>query len=246
MKKGVELYMDNTNKEIDGGTPTIFHNIIFKDGKYEATGFDPYFDGTMRERIQWMTATHGGKNIRPDDNSIFAEEAIMMGMPPKRNTTAPSESSNESASTPDQSRFAWLGDPSNMTYLGTEDVHQCFTCGLILSTFVQGDTFLGQHAFFTRGECPFLKSTYTSERLKIEIGQERFRRGFVAHPEVITAPDAWKASTVVLTNRIYLTLACSQRCYMCGCVPGEHGRNCYQKMKNLISKLEDGLYTLKV
>ena len=90
------------------------------------------------------------------------------------------------------------------------------------------------------------KVNYTPERLKIEIGQERFRRGFIAHPNVITAPDAWKQTEVKLTNRIYVTLAREDWCYLCGRSPSDHAQTCYEKMTLLKDKLNNGLLQLKL
>lgn len=55
-------------------------------------------------------------------------------------------------------------------------MHKCSSCDLIVSNFVEGDTFLNQHAFFTGGNCPYLQANYTSDRLVIEIRQERARQ----------------------------------------------------------------------
>lgn len=220
------------------GEPTIHHNILFKDGKYVATGIDPYWDANMMGRIEWMTATNGGKNVQPGDRSFFAREAIILGLPLKQEATVTSASK--------LSRFAWLGDPTNMVYTGKGDGHQCNSCNVGISDFVPGDTFLNQHAFFTKGECPYLKANYTPDRLKIEIGQERFRRGFIAHPTVITAPDAWNCPTVEVKNLMYITLAERHWCYMCGHLSGAHAPDCYKKMTKLISKLKDSLYEWKV
>lgn len=190
-----------------------------------------------------MTVTNGGKNIQPGDTSSFAHQVMILGLPPKKETSQTSLPSDGPGSpfASNTSKFGWLGDPSNMQYTGKGDAHKCWSCGLTISNFVPGDTLLNQHAFFTEGACSYLKGNYTPDRLKIEIGQERFRRGFVAHPNAINAPDAWNCSAVEVKNRIYVTLAEQQWCYMCGRPPGSHGSQCYQKMRLLIDKLESSL-----
>jgi hypothetical protein len=232
------------------GEPTIHSDIVFKNGIYVATGIDPYFDANMTGRIEWMTRTNGGKNVPPGDNSFFAREAIMLGLPSKQEATVTSAANAKSDSVvgcrSNLSRFCWLGDPTNMEYTGNGDSHQCSSCNVGISNFVPGDTFLNQHAFFTKGECPYLKANYSPDRLKIEIGQERFRRGFIAHPHVITAPDAWNRPKVEVKFLIYVTLAERHWCYMCGNLSGAHAPDCYRKMTQLISKLKDSLYDLKV
>lgn len=229
----------------EDGEPTIFPRIIFKDGQYIPIGIDPYFDRLMYGRIKWMNDTDGGKNIPPNDQSIYACEAAMCGLPPQQNDSI-SKSNTDTGFNFKLAQFAWLGDRSNMEHTGVEDHHRCAACKLTLSKFLPGDTFLNQHAYFTRGECPYLKANYTPDRIKIEIGQERFRRGFVAHPNAIAAPDAWKVSEVKLTNRIYVTLATQEWCYLCGRSPGDHVQNCYQNMTELIQRLNNGLLELKL
>lgn len=226
------------------GKPTIFPGIIFKDGEYVPTGIDPYFDGLMHGRIKWMNDTNGGKNIPPDDHSIYASEAFLCGLPPQH--VSDSNSNNDSVFNLKSSQFAWLGEPANMEHTGVGDRHRCGACSLLLSKFLPGDTLLNQHAFYSRGECPYLKANYTPDRLKIAIGQERFRRGFIAHPNIIIAPDAWKLPEMKLTNRIYVTLATQEWCYLCGRSAGNHVQNCYQKMTELIHSLNNGLLELKL
>lgn len=152
--------MDNTPKQVHG-EPTIYHNIILKDGKYAATGIDPYFDVNMMRRIEWMSATDGGKNVQPGDNSLFAHAARILGLPPKHEAIVTTSASSAESESPvgfgsELLWFAWLGHPSNMKYTGTGDAHRCSSCNLTVSDFVPGDTFLNQHAYFARGECPYL------------------------------------------------------------------------------------------
>ena len=237
------LKTSGLNKE--DGEPTIFPGIIFKDGKYLPIGIDPYFDCLMSGRIKWLYRTQGGKNIPPDDNSIYACEAAMCGLPPQDNARAPRIDSS-CAFNFKITQFGWLGDRTNFCYMGFADAHHCAACNIVLENFVPGDTFLNQHAYFTGGECPYLKANYSVDRLKIEIGQERFRRGFIAHPNVITVPDAWKLPEVILTNRIYLTLATWEWCYLCGRSPGDHKQECYEKMSMLKNRLKNGLLELKL
>ena len=54
--------------------PTVFHNIVRRNGKYVATGFATCCNMVMRGRLKWLNETNGGKNIPPDDNSIYADE----------------------------------------------------------------------------------------------------------------------------------------------------------------------------
>lgn len=243
--QGLNTVMNNTPKQVDG-EPTIYPNIVFRHGEYVPTGPDPYFDSSMMGRLEWMSATDGGKNIQPGDNCLFAREVIKLGLPTKHDATVTSVSDKLVGSRPELARFAWLGDPCNMKHIGPLDTHRCSSCNLSVSGFVPGETFLNQHAYFTKGKCPYLTANYTTDRLKIEIGQARFRRDFVAHPDVITAPDAWNHSTVQLTNGIYVTLAAQQWCYMCGSLPAEHGPNCHRKMLQLIHMLKNGLSELKL
>ncbi|KAJ8009775.1 hypothetical protein DPEC_G00067720 [Dallia pectoralis] len=209
---------------------TIYHNIIFRDGQYVPVCNKAYSDVNMLRRLQWMATTHGGRRVPPGDNSQFAQECMILGLPTDHEATATSavsvkpDSVDEVARNEWTTRFSWLGDSSNMDYTGSGDVHWCLSCELSLSGFVPGDTFLNQHAYFTRGECPYLKANYTPERLKIEIGQARFLKGFVAHPTAISVPDAWDPPKVELTRRIYVTLAERQWCYMCGRLPGATDR----------------------
>lgn len=244
--------MANTPKQVYLGEPTIFSNIVLKDGKYVPTGIDPFFDMDMQKRLDWMTATNGGKNVQPGDTSMFAFAAQQRGLPPEEQVTVTSTSSvsaqseTDASSRSDSSRFAWLGDQSNMEYIGKGDAHRCFICKVGVENFVSGDTFLNQHAYYSGGECQYLQANYTAERLKMEIGKERFRRGFVAHPEVIKPLDPWKDSEVEVTNLIYVTLATHQCCYMCGHLAGQHGPHCYQKMQELTRWLEDSLRDLKL
>lgn len=237
-------------KHVPLGEPTIHSDIVFRNGEYRATGIDPYWGASMPGRIRWMTATNGGKNVQPGDKSFFACEAMMMGLPPRQEAMVTSASNAESDSVvgcrSNLSRFAWLGDPTNMEYTGKGDSHQCSSCNVGISDFVPGDTFLNQHAFFTKGECPYLKANYNPDRLKIEIGQERFRRGFIAHPHVITAPDPYTRPTVEVKFLIYVTLAERHWCYMCGNLSGAHAPDCYRKMTELTIKLKVSLYDLKV
>lgn len=210
--------MDVDSRRGGEGEPTIYPNIIFKNGKYAATGIDPYFDMNMVGRIQWLDATQGGKNIQPDDNSMFRQEfEDRSGLVARLKDT--------------QSQFQWLGDPCGMKYMGTDDIHCCTDCELVLWDFTEGDTFLNQHAYFSMGKCPYLNLNYASERLKIEIGQERFRRGFVAHPKAISIPGL--ECQISLTRAIYVTLCERLWCYMCGQSPAEHKPNCNQGMVNL-------------
>ena len=229
----------------EDGIPTIFPRIIFKDGKYLPIGIDPYFDCLMEGRIKWMYDTDGGKHISPDDHSIYAREAAMCGLPLRDNVRG-NQSNCESNFNLKSPQFAWLGDCCNMNYMGVEDQHRCAACNLVVSKFVPGDTFLNQHAYFSRGECPYLKANYSPDRLQIEIGQERFKRGFIAHPNVITAPDAWKLPEVQLTTRIYVTLATKEWCYLCGRSPGDHMPDCYENMTRLIDRLNKALLELKL
>ena len=239
------LKTSGINKE--DGEPTIFPGIIFKDGKYLPIGLDPYFDCLMSGRIKWLYQTQGGKNIPPDDNSIYAREAAMCGLPPQDIACTTKIDSRPSGGFNFKiSQFDWLGDRTNLCYMGYADAHHCAACKLVLENFVPGDTFLNQHAYFTGGECPYLKANYSVDRLKIEIGQERFRRGFIAHPNVITVPDAWKLPEVIVTNRIYLTLATREWCYLCGCSPGDHKQDCYEKMSKLKNGLKNGLLEFKL
>ncbi|KAJ7983651.1 hypothetical protein DPEC_G00374530 [Dallia pectoralis] len=231
---------------------TIYHNIIFRDGQYVPVCNKAYSDVNMLRRLQWMATTHGGRRVPPGDNSQFAQECMILGLPTDNEATATSavsvkpDSVDEVARNEWTTRFSWLGDSSNMDYTGSGDVHWCLSCELSLSGFVPGDTFLNQHVYFTRGECPYLKANYTPERLKIEIGQARFLKGFVAHPTAISVPDAWDPPKVELTRRIYVTLAERQWCYMCGRLPGAHGPDCYRKMKALTIKVRDDIGCLKL
>ena len=227
------------------GEPTIFKRIVFKDGKYIPVGLDPYFDTTMYGRITWMNQTNGGRNIPPGDNSMYAHEAFIQGLPSKVEGSG-IKSSKDQGFKSKSMQYAWLGDRTNMLPTGVDDQHKCCECMLVLSDFVPGDTLLSQHVYFTNGECPYLKANYTPARLKIEIGLERFRRGFIAHPEAVIVPDAWKVTEVGLTNRIYVKLATYERCYMCGSSPGEHASDCYKKMRELIQKVHIGLQELKL
>lgn len=223
--------MDNTPKHVELGKPTIYPNIIWKDGRYIPTGIDPYFDFNMSARIEWMNQTDGGQNIQPGDNSLFAHEVWTLGLPPKHEASVSPTGGNK--------QFAWLGDPTNMEYTGKGDFHHCLSCRVEIGKYVPGDTFLNQHAYFTGGECPYLKNNYTHDRLKVEIGQERFRRGFVAYPDAILPPDTWKRSTMELTNGIYVTLAPRQWCHMRGRPAGEHKPSCHQKTTKTTSSVRD-------
>lgn len=130
-----------------------------------------------------------------------------------------------------QSQFQWLGDPCGMKYTGIDNLHRCSDCKVTLWDFSEGDTFLNQHAYFSEGKCPYLKQKYSSDRLTIEIGQEKFRRGFVAHPNAISVPGL--KCQITLTDAIYVTLCEQLWCYMCGQSPLGHKPNCNQGMVNL-------------
>ena len=143
----------------EDGIPTIFSRIVFKDGKYVATGIDPYFDCLMEGRIKWMTDTNGGRHISPDDHSIYAHEAALCGLP-SRDIVRGNQWNCDSNFDFKFSQFAWLGESCNLNYMGVEDQHCCAACNLVLSKFVPGDTFLSQHAYFSRGECTYLKERF--------------------------------------------------------------------------------------
>ena len=227
----------NPDEEEDG-LPTIFERIIFKNGRYEATGLDPYFDSLMDGRVKWMTATDGGQNISSEDDSIYAHEARTRGLPP---THTPVHTGIAHPSDRSKSQcFTWLGDPCNMVFMGIKDMHKCSVCKIVLSNFIEGDTFLNQHAYYTP-DCPYLNANYTADRLKLEIGYERYRRGFIAHPEAIIVPDAWNPSKVILTNNIYITLAGFEICFLCGRKPHHHAESCYQNTCTLIQRFSIGL-----
>ncbi|KAJ7983557.1 hypothetical protein DPEC_G00376700 [Dallia pectoralis] len=116
-----------------------------------------------------------------------------------------------------------------MEYTGKGDVHQCYSCNLIVGNYVPGDTFLNQHAYFTGGECPYLKANYTLDRLKIEIGQARFLMGSVAHPRPMAIRNPWTPGMAEQTTPINVTLADDDWCYMCGRLPHDHGLGCSQR-----------------
>ena len=217
----------NPDDEEEDGLPTIFERIIFKNGRYMAIGLDPYFDSLMTGRVKWMTATDGGRNISSVDNSIYAHEARARGLQP-----APHPQSNTPRPPSDKSKnegFAWLGDTCNMLYMGVMDVHKCSVCKLVLINFIEGDTFLNQHAYYAP-DCPYLNTNYAADRLKIEIGYERYRRGFIAHPEAVIVPDVWTPSKVILTNNIYITLCGFEICFLCGRKPNRHADSCWSEI----------------
>lgn len=228
----------------ESGTPTMFSDIVYKNGQYVPVGLDPFFDVSLPRRLRWMNDTDGGRNVPPGDESGFAHEAEMLGLP-RRKEAARTPSSNGFVPCLRSTGFEWLGDPSNMTHTGVGDAHRCSSCGLIVSEYVQGDTFLNQHAFFSGGECPYLKANYTAERLAVEIGQARFAKGLVAHPEAIWVPDAWnRPGPPELSCGIYVTLTGQSWCYMCGRSPAAHSTDCHQKMSKLAAALRGHLHGL--
>lgn len=85
-----------------------------------------------------------------------------------------------------KNNFSVLGEKANMTFVsGTGDKHHCKACGLFLEDFVEGDTLLGEHIYYTYnngGRCPYIDGKYTREAILCKLGPERFRRGMVAFP----------------------------------------------------------------
>ncbi|KAJ8009774.1 hypothetical protein DPEC_G00067710 [Dallia pectoralis] len=99
--------MAYTQREEDIGEPTLHHNVVLKDGRYKATGIDQHWDSFMSARLQWMTKTNGGNNVQSGDNSQFACEYMMLGLPLKTDSVKPDSVKAVRAKRP---RFAWLGD----------------------------------------------------------------------------------------------------------------------------------------
>ncbi|KAK2829950.1 hypothetical protein Q5P01_017881 [Channa striata] len=203
------------------GNPENRTDIVYKNGQYVPSGslrgpgpgLDPFFDVSLPRRLRWMNDTDRGRNVPPGDESGFAHEREMLGLP-RRKEAAWTPSSTGFVPCLRSTGFEWLSDPSNMTHMGIGDAHRCSSCGLIASEYVQGDTFLNQHAFFSGGECPYLKANYTPERLAVEIGQARFAKGLVAHPEAIWVPDAWnRPGQTKLSHGIYVRLTDQSWCY---------------------------------
>ncbi|KAK2812100.1 hypothetical protein Q5P01_000099 [Channa striata] len=187
----------------ESGTPTMFSDIVYKNGQYVPVGLDPFLASLPGAPVD---ERHWRRQERAARDESGSRRGEMLGLP-RRKEAARTPSSNGFVPCLRSTGFEWLGDPSNMTHTGVGDAHRCSSCGLIVSEYVQGDTFLNQHAFFSGGECPYLKANYTAERLAVEIGQARFAKGLVAHPEAIWVPDAWnRPGPPELSRGIYVTL----------------------------------------
>nr|BBA49231.1 hypothetical protein [Oryzias latipes] len=207
-----------------GDEPTVYSNIVRRDGVYVPIGLDLYFDVSMSRRLEWLNSTNGGRDVHPDDNSYFAQEMVRLGMPRENDETGISQAAQGRAP----------AEPTGHS--------RCFSCGMDVVVAAPGETYLNQHAFVSGGACPVLTSNYTPERIAIELGQARFTRGLIAHPQAVWVPAGTDISLKVhLTHGLYVTLSEKLWCYMCGRCPGEHGPRCYHKIRVLAGALQDTL-----
>lgn len=132
------------------------------------------------------------------------------------------------------SDFAVLGDRANMNYVpGTRDKHHCNACGLYLHDFVEGDTLLGEHIYYTYNDgrrCSYIDRKYTTQQILYTLGLERFRRGMLAFPTLMFKSDHG-----------YSIVAEGARCVVCAAsaVPAhEHKRGCANMTNALADKLK--------
>lgn len=135
--------------------------------------------------------------------------------------------------------FAVLGDKENMTFVpGTRDKHHCKACGLFLHDFVEGDTLLGEHIYYTYnngGRCTYIDGKYTREEILYKLGLERFRRGMVAFPTRIFEAEHGYSSVAGL-NRCIVCAAATARDR---CLPArEHKIGCAAVTDALANKLK--------
>lgn len=133
-----------------------------------------------------------------------------------------------------ESDFAVLGHQANMTFVpGTRDKHHCKSCGLFLHDFVEGDTLLGEHIYYTYnngGWCSYIDGKYTREEVLYKLGLERFRRGMVAFPTLIFGAEHG-----------YSFVAGRGRCIVCaagGLPVREHKKGCAAITNALADKLK--------
>lgn len=84
-------------------------------------------------------------------------------------------------------------DPANMHHiLGTIDEHQCAACGLGVRGFVDNDTLLGEHIYHVynnnKASCSYIERRFRGKRenVRLIVGYERYRKGYVAFPEALT------------------------------------------------------------
>ncbi|XP_068452306.1 natterin-3-like [Clinocottus analis] len=141
---------------------------------------------------------------------------------------------------------AATGSPGSVDRTAPGDARRCAELDperLEPGALPPGDTFLDRHAYYARGGRAYPKATYTGERLKIEIGRERFRGGFVAHPNAVAAPGAGPrrnlaTPTPTPTDGMYVTLDARPWCYVCGRAPQNHSSRCYRRTKELAGELK--------
>lgn len=131
------------------------------------------------------------------------------------------------------SDFTVLGDRANMNYIpGTRDKHHCNECGLYLHDFVEGDTFLGEHIYYTYNDgrrCSYIDRKYTRQQIMYTLGLERFRRGMLAFPTLMFKSDHGYSITE------------GARCVVCAAsaVPScEHKTGCANMTNALAEKLK--------
>lgn len=133
-----------------------------------------------------------------------------------------------------------LGDFANMYYVdGTVDTHKCYTCGLTLCHFKEGDTLLGEHVFHTYNygnTCQALEVRFKADRYDLEriLGAERARRGYIAYP------------THLLEARSgFISVKGVPQCVMCGVTTIQglylpnHGPHCAAMKQGIGDRLQN-------
>lgn len=134
------------------------------------------------------------------------------------------------------SRLNLLGDRANMQHIsGTLDEHVCFQCKLQLKSFLRNDTLLGEHIYhvYNNGfSCSYLEERFCKDREKLDLilGQERFRKGYVAFPNAVT----YSSGGAVVINGL-------KRCVVCAChvFTQGHDKYCEYMQKELNRKLKE-------
>lgn len=106
--------------------------------------------------------------------------------------------------------FSILGPKANMRHIpGTVDTHYCRQCTISIGDFEVNDTLLGEHIYHSNGNCPYIAHKFKNQKgfLDATIGEQRYRRGYIAFPSHVTT---------ALNG--YTGFCGSPRCVVCGAI----------------------------
>ena len=137
--------------------------------------------------------------------------------------------------------FRVLGDSANMYHVPhTVDTHKCATCDLQIWSFVKNDTLLGEHIYHsynTGRYCRYIADRFSTRphKLLAIVGKERFRKGYIAFPDIIS--NACYG---------YIVVGGRTRCSVCSTMtiqgkylpPKGHARHCHEMVQKLKQMLE--------